>query len=230
VLKDTDGELIGKIHRGGKAYFNYTSNFLVCKVNQFRDTVRALKLKKTKKDKLPKDSLAIWLFNEDKLLKFPRVKSFNIAEENSNWVLYQLEKPVPPKKDTSEAVTDSTKAEEQPPAAEETKTEENKVEETKPKVEKSEEIGVNKELSASTAEFLFPIKARECLSEQRKSLVKSLKILCSQKKNTKWIFGAGTTGDCRPNSFTNLAKTKRELIAAFITSQKKHTCRFVTIL
>ena len=100
VLKDTDGKLIGKIHRGGKAYFNYTSDFLVCKVNQFRDTVRNLKLKKTKAEKLPKDSLAIWVFNEDKLLKFPRVKSFNIAEENSNWVLYQLEKPLPPKKNT----------------------------------------------------------------------------------------------------------------------------------
>jgi hypothetical protein len=36
VLKDTDGELIGRIHRGGKAYFNYTSNFLVCKVTHWR--------------------------------------------------------------------------------------------------------------------------------------------------------------------------------------------------
>ena len=70
VLKDRGGKLLGKIPRGGKAYFSYTSDFLVCKVNQFRDTVRNLKLKKTKADKLPKDSLAIWLFNEDKLLKF----------------------------------------------------------------------------------------------------------------------------------------------------------------
>ena len=79
VLKDTDGKLLGKIPRGGKAYFNYTSDFLVCKVNQFRDTVRNLKLKKTKDDKLPKDSLAIWVFNEDKLSKFP-IKSFLIQD------------------------------------------------------------------------------------------------------------------------------------------------------
>ncbi|WP_242920300.1 alpha/beta hydrolase family protein [Pontibacter liquoris] len=106
--QEGDGELyirnyinnaVSKYSRGTKAEFTTDSRFAVFQVKPEYQKVRALKLKKKKADELPKDSLAIVSLPDMKVVKVPRVKSFKLPKEGTNWVAYQLEKPLPPKKD-----------------------------------------------------------------------------------------------------------------------------------
>src|SRR5690606_5506941 len=51
------------------------------------DTLRKLKLAQTNKDKLPKDSLAIYWLETDSLIKFPSITSFQLSKEKG-FVVY----------------------------------------------------------------------------------------------------------------------------------------------
>ncbi|MEA1986539.1 MAG: prolyl oligopeptidase family serine peptidase [Candidatus Marinimicrobia bacterium] len=97
------------IARGYNARFSPNSDLLTFKIKSIYDTLRQAKLDDVKKDKLPKDSLGIFIFNSDTLIKKERVKSFKIAKENSSWVVYQLEKELKKevKKDSTE-ISDSS--------------------------------------------------------------------------------------------------------------------------
>ncbi|HKJ79089.1 MAG TPA: hypothetical protein VKA10_06120, partial [Prolixibacteraceae bacterium] len=97
-----DGNLIFKHHnkydtipRGKKAQIGPENNFIVFEIGQPEDTIRKAKLDKVKKDKMPKDSLGIYFFRKDKMIKFPKLKSFKIPEENARWIAFTLsaEKP-----------------------------------------------------------------------------------------------------------------------------------------
>ncbi len=96
--------------RGHKARFAPTSKFLAFLISPQHDSLRALKLKKVKKDKLPKDSLAIHLTENGTVKKFARVKSFTLPEKEGNWIAWQHEKELPAKTDTDSAGQDSTNA------------------------------------------------------------------------------------------------------------------------
>ncbi len=74
--------------RGEKAVFSPTSKYLAFKVVPQADSIRQLKLKKVKKDKMPKDSLKIWVFKTGKLIAISELKSFTIPEEGSEWMAY----------------------------------------------------------------------------------------------------------------------------------------------
>ncbi|MBD1397202.1 S9 family peptidase [Pontibacter sp. JH31] len=95
--------------RGTKAEFTNDSRYAVFQIKPEYNTVRALKLKKKKGDDLPKDSLAIVTLENMNVVKVPRVKSYKLPKEGSNWVAYQLEKPLPAKKEA--AKKEETKAE-----------------------------------------------------------------------------------------------------------------------
>lgn len=80
------------VSRAYSAKFSANSNFIVFKIKPQYDTVRAAKLKKVKKDDLPKDSVGIWNLTNGELTKYPRIKSFDLAKENSDFIAFLFEK------------------------------------------------------------------------------------------------------------------------------------------
>jgi len=94
------------LSRGVKPVFGPNSNYLVYSIKPQFDTVRKAKLKKVKKDKLPKDSVGIVVLGKEKLIKYPKLKSIVIPEKSGDWIALLLEKPDPVKTEN-----DSTKKE-----------------------------------------------------------------------------------------------------------------------
>ncbi len=108
--QEGDGELIirnyvtnasTRFARATKAAFTNDSRFAVFQIKPEHAKVRQLKLKKTKADDLPKDSLAIVALETNVTVKVPRVKSYALPKEGNNWIAYQLEKPLAVKKEAS---------------------------------------------------------------------------------------------------------------------------------
>lgn len=94
---DGDGELvvmnpyklIKKVYkRGNNAIFSAGSKFIAFKISAQQDSIRQLKLKKAKKDKFPKDSLAIWSFKDDNTFYISNLISFNLPLEQTDWIAY----------------------------------------------------------------------------------------------------------------------------------------------
>ncbi len=96
------------IENGYNAIFTPDGRYVISKIKPpFADT-RQAKIKKKKPDEMPKDSLAIIVTGTDSILKISRVQSYKIPEKSSEWLAYQMEKPL---RDTSrkEAKPDSLK-------------------------------------------------------------------------------------------------------------------------
>ena len=64
--------------------------------------MRAAKLKKLKKDKLPKDSVGIFILKNKKLIKYPDIVSFKLPKEGNSplALLLKNQENSLPKKDT----------------------------------------------------------------------------------------------------------------------------------
>ncbi len=77
--------------RGTQPDFSPNSDFLAFRIVPQADSVRKAKIKKVKAEKMPKDTLAIYIPGTDKLLAFPNIKSFKLAEESSPWIAFQQE-------------------------------------------------------------------------------------------------------------------------------------------
>jgi hypothetical protein len=75
------------ILRGVEPVFSYNSNYLAFKIKPTFDTLRKCELSKTKKEKWPKDSLGIYFFENDSLIKFPKIDMFKL-DEKSDWIAY----------------------------------------------------------------------------------------------------------------------------------------------
>ncbi len=80
------------VERGGKAIFSADSKYLVYQVIPTYAETRQAKKKKLKDDKLPKNSLGIRVLSDNQVITIPRVKSFAVAEKNSFWMAWLLEK------------------------------------------------------------------------------------------------------------------------------------------
>ncbi len=76
---------------GYSARFSPYSDFIAFKIKPQADTVRKAKLAEVKKDKLPKDSMAVFILSTKELIKYPKVKSFKMPKENSSWLAFLLE-------------------------------------------------------------------------------------------------------------------------------------------
>ena len=94
------------IPRGQDAQFSSSSDIMVFKIKQRENELHQLKLAKTKKEDLPKDSLGIYLLKADSLVRIPKLKSFQLPKDGGSWMAYLLEKPKDVKKD---GVADSLK-------------------------------------------------------------------------------------------------------------------------
>ena len=104
------------IFRGCDAQFSANSEFVVFKIKQPADSLRKLKLKKTKEEDLPKDSAGVWMLKTRTIKKFDNVKSFKTAPDGESWVALLLEekKEKNDKKDTVK-VADTAKAQQAEP-------------------------------------------------------------------------------------------------------------------
>ena len=76
--------------RGKRAKIGYNETYVVFKLVPEADTIRQLKLDKVKKDKFPKDTLAIFWPDQDSLFTLPEVKSYKLSEKG-DWIAYLSE-------------------------------------------------------------------------------------------------------------------------------------------
>ncbi len=93
--------------RGAEATFSSSSDLLAFRIKQPENVLRKLKLAKTKKEDLPKDSLGIRLLSADSTVKVPGLKSFQLPKEGGAWIAYLHDLPketVKPKKDLSDTL------------------------------------------------------------------------------------------------------------------------------
>ncbi|MFC3880842.1 prolyl oligopeptidase family serine peptidase [Algoriphagus namhaensis] len=97
------------IPRGSGFLFSPANTFAIGKIVPQEDSVKLLKLKKTKKDEMPKDSLFIFDFASGKLEKLAEVKSFSIPEKEGDWYAIHFEKEKPAKKDEADSTAKAEK-------------------------------------------------------------------------------------------------------------------------
>ncbi len=83
-------EKLDSFVRGKDAQFAPFGDFVAFKIVPGFDTLRNCELNKVDKKKWPKDTLAIYLFKSDSLIKIPNIKSFRVEKEN-NWISYTTE-------------------------------------------------------------------------------------------------------------------------------------------
>ena len=80
------------VARGERAVISPDSRFLAYQVIPAFAETRQAKKKKLKEDKMPKNSLEIRLLPTNEVTRIQRVKSFAVAEKNSYWMAYLMEK------------------------------------------------------------------------------------------------------------------------------------------
>jgi len=98
---NTGDESYKSFPRGFDARFSPSNKYSAFKIKPQYDTVRKEKLARTKKEKLPKDSIGIWVYGKETIYSDEKVKSFKLPEEGSEWMAYLMEMPKP-EPDTSE--------------------------------------------------------------------------------------------------------------------------------
>ncbi|HET6558915.1 MAG TPA: prolyl oligopeptidase family serine peptidase [Prolixibacteraceae bacterium] len=115
IIHSTAGKKADTLKRGYDVRFSPESNFIVFKIKQPQDSIRAAKKKKLKKEQMPKDSVGVMLFKTGKVHKFPNIKEFAIPKENAQWVALMVEMP----KNKEEAKAEGKAEEEKKAKAEE---------------------------------------------------------------------------------------------------------------
>ncbi|MFT6369347.1 MAG: dipeptidyl aminopeptidase/acylaminoacyl peptidase [Maribacter sp.] len=109
-VMDIKGKLIFEHERADKAAFTYNSEFVLFTITAWKDTVRAMKSRKTKKDDMPKDSLGVLNLSTNELTKIAHVKSFQLPEKWSGYVAYYMDEvKEEKKKDTLQADAEKKK-------------------------------------------------------------------------------------------------------------------------
>ncbi|WP_321998191.1 prolyl oligopeptidase family serine peptidase [Draconibacterium orientale] len=99
-----DAKEIVSFNGGNKARFTADSQFLIFTEVPPADTIRTLKLLKTKKEDLPQNKLVIFNIEQNKSEKIENLKSVKVPEKWSGWIAYQAEAP----NDTTENAKDKT--------------------------------------------------------------------------------------------------------------------------
>lgn len=89
---------VDTVHHGYEAKIAPNSEYVAFKLRLPEDSLRKLKLKKTKKEDMPKDAMGYYTFSNRQLQRIDSVKSFRLADEKGNWITYLQEKPKVKKK------------------------------------------------------------------------------------------------------------------------------------
>ncbi|MDX9854221.1 MAG: prolyl oligopeptidase family serine peptidase [Tenuifilaceae bacterium] len=98
--------------RGSQASISANSNFLVFEVKPSKADIRKAKLAKKKRDDMPKDSLAVYVFNDGKTYGYPKVKSYKIGDLQGDWIAILISKPE--EKKTESDTTKTTEEKKKP--------------------------------------------------------------------------------------------------------------------
>jgi len=85
------------VSRGSSAVFSPDCRYIAYQVLPSYTETRQAKKKKFKEDQMPKNSLEIRKLPDNNIINIPRVKSFSVPSEKSDWMAYLLEKPTPEK-------------------------------------------------------------------------------------------------------------------------------------
>lgn len=96
------------VERGNNAVFSQGEKYLVYSVVPSYLSIRQAKKKKLKDEQMPKNNLEIRLLPDQDVLKFERVKTFEVPEKNSDWMAFLYEKRQS-EKNPSVNATDSLK-------------------------------------------------------------------------------------------------------------------------
>ena len=86
-------EEIASFNCGTDAQITSDSKFVVFTVKPAEDTIRQLKLKKTKKEDLPIDKLAIYNLENHKTDTIENLVSVKVPEKWAGWIAWQTEAP-----------------------------------------------------------------------------------------------------------------------------------------
>ncbi|GAB4277571.1 MAG: prolyl oligopeptidase family serine peptidase [Marinilabiliales bacterium] len=92
IIKNIVNEKSINFTRGKKAKVSPNELFTAFIIKPQHDTIRQLKVKKVKKTKYPKDSIGIYIFEKDTCIKFSDVKSFNIPQSETDWLVIHFDK------------------------------------------------------------------------------------------------------------------------------------------
>ncbi|MEO9256979.1 MAG: hypothetical protein ABI207_01280, partial [Crocinitomicaceae bacterium] len=85
---NTKTHRVDSLARGNKTQISYDNSFLATLIQPYYDSIRILQLNGVKKDKLPKDSLAIVDLTNNKVKKIPSISDFKVSKE-SGWIAYK---------------------------------------------------------------------------------------------------------------------------------------------
>jgi len=80
------------VSRASKAVFSPGNKYLAYQIAPTVADIRQAKKKKLKEDKMPKNDLEIKSLTGDEKTRIARVKLFAVAEKNSDWIAYHLER------------------------------------------------------------------------------------------------------------------------------------------
>ncbi len=88
-IQQTSPFKVDSFERASDFETSRNNNFAVFKISPGYDTLRKVKLKKIKKAKWPKDTLGIYDFTNNKLIKVPGVQAFSIAKKGNTLAYIQ---------------------------------------------------------------------------------------------------------------------------------------------
>jgi len=86
---NTETKVLDSFFRAKSASFSGAGSYLAFRITPGFDTLRTCELKKIDKKKWPKDSLGIYLLDQDSLIKMPKLESFELNDEN-DWAVIRF--------------------------------------------------------------------------------------------------------------------------------------------
>ncbi|MDX2415635.1 MAG: prolyl oligopeptidase family serine peptidase [Bacteroidales bacterium] len=111
-LYNVNSKSLENFERGYGASFSPDNKFFAYLVKPEFDITRQAKKDKKKADEMPKNNLGIKVLPSGETTLIERVKSFKVFEEKGAWIAYLLEKPLPKKKEKTDAAEETEETEE----------------------------------------------------------------------------------------------------------------------
>ncbi|MEI9945433.1 MAG: hypothetical protein WDN26_14600 [Chitinophagaceae bacterium] len=92
IIQSSETNYKKTIARGYKALITEDSRFVIFKIKPFYKETREARIKKKRRDDIPKDSLGIIELGKETVWKTPAIREYKIPKFSSGWLAYNLEK------------------------------------------------------------------------------------------------------------------------------------------
>jgi dipeptidyl aminopeptidase/acylaminoacyl peptidase len=93
TIQAVSGSYKQQFPRGYGVVITEDSRYAIFRIKPFFKDTRDARIKKSRPDDMPKDSLVILELGTDKIRRVARVKSFKVPDDAAGWLAYLLEKP-----------------------------------------------------------------------------------------------------------------------------------------